>query len=73
MTSRRHSGVQGTGRAATLSRHSADNRAVAPQRLAAAGEAASAPRWRWDYFVRNLLGAEPPQEYEIGKRNPPAP
>jgi len=48
-------------------------RAVAPQRLAAAGEAASAPRWRWDYFVRNLLGAERPQEYEIGKRNPPAP
>jgi dipeptidyl aminopeptidase/acylaminoacyl peptidase len=30
-------------------------------------------RRRWDYFVRNLLGAEPPQEYEIGKKNPPAP
>jgi dipeptidyl-peptidase-4 len=26
-------------------------------------------RRRWDYFVRNLLGAEPPQEYEL---KPPA-
>ncbi|MEJ7812988.1 MAG: DPP IV N-terminal domain-containing protein [Gemmatimonadaceae bacterium] len=24
-------------------------------------------RRRWDYFVRHLLGAEPPAEYEIGK------
>jgi dipeptidyl aminopeptidase/acylaminoacyl peptidase len=23
-------------------------------------------RRRWDYFVKNLLGAEPPKEYEIG-------
>ena len=23
-------------------------------------------RRRWDYFVKNLLGAEPPQEYQIG-------
>jgi len=30
-------------------------------------------RRRWDYFVRNLLGADPPQEYEIGKKNPAAP
>ncbi|HXG95867.1 MAG TPA: DPP IV N-terminal domain-containing protein [Gemmatimonadales bacterium] len=30
-------------------------------------------RRRWDYFVRNLLGAEPPHEYEIGKQNPPLP
>src|SRR6266536_1380756 len=30
-------------------------------------------RRRWDYFVRNLLGAEPPHEYEIGKQNPPVP
>jgi dipeptidyl aminopeptidase/acylaminoacyl peptidase len=30
-------------------------------------------RRRWDYFVRNLLGAEPPREYEIGKQNPPVP
>ena len=30
-------------------------------------------RRRWDYFVRNLLGAEPPQDYEIGKRNSAAP
>jgi dipeptidyl aminopeptidase/acylaminoacyl peptidase len=28
-------------------------------------------RRRWDYFVKNLLGAEPPKEYQIGK--PPAP
>jgi dipeptidyl-peptidase 4 len=27
-------------------------------------------RRRWDYFVRNLLGAEPPQGYEL---HPPAP
>jgi dipeptidyl-peptidase-4 len=26
-------------------------------------------RRRWDYFVRNLLGAEPPHEYQIGKPN----
>ena len=26
-------------------------------------------RRRWDYFVRNLLGAEPPREYEIGKKD----
>lgn len=25
-------------------------------------------RRRWDYFVRHLLGAEPPHEYEIGGR-----
>ncbi|MEX2110485.1 MAG: DPP IV N-terminal domain-containing protein [Gemmatimonadaceae bacterium] len=25
-------------------------------------------RRRWDYFVRHLLGAEPPKEYQIGKR-----
>jgi len=24
-------------------------------------------RRRWDYFVENLLGAEPPKEYEIGR------
>jgi dipeptidyl aminopeptidase/acylaminoacyl peptidase len=24
-------------------------------------------RRRWDYFVRNLMGAEPPKEYEIGR------
>lgn len=24
-------------------------------------------RRRWDYFVRNLLGAEPPKEYQIGR------
>ena len=25
-------------------------------------------RRRWDYFVEHLMGAEPPQEYEIGQR-----
>jgi dipeptidyl aminopeptidase/acylaminoacyl peptidase len=25
-------------------------------------------RRRWDYFVRNLLGAEPPKEYQIGRQ-----
>ncbi|MGH7129896.1 MAG: alpha/beta hydrolase family protein, partial [Planctomycetaceae bacterium] len=24
-------------------------------------------RRRWDYFVRNLMGAEPPEEYEFGR------
>ena len=24
-------------------------------------------RRRWDYFVRNLMGAEPPREYQIGR------
>ncbi|HJQ21529.1 MAG TPA: DPP IV N-terminal domain-containing protein [Gemmatimonadaceae bacterium] len=28
-------------------------------------------RRRWDYFVRNLLGAEPPREYEIGRKPTP--
>ncbi len=27
-------------------------------------------RRRWDYFVRHLLGAEPPKEYEIGAERP---
>ncbi len=27
-------------------------------------------RRRWDYFVRNLLGAEPPKEYQIGRQRP---
>jgi dipeptidyl-peptidase-4 len=27
-------------------------------------------RRRWDYFVKHLLGAEPPQEYEIGRPRP---
>ena len=25
-------------------------------------------RRRWDYFVKHLLGSEPPQEYQIGRR-----
>ncbi len=28
-------------------------------------------RRRWDYFVRNLLGATPPENYEIGRRTAP--
>jgi dipeptidyl aminopeptidase/acylaminoacyl peptidase len=28
-------------------------------------------RRRWDYFVKNLLGAEPPKEYEIKPPQPP--
>jgi hypothetical protein len=27
-------------------------------------------RKRWDYFVKNLLGAEPPKEYQIGTPRP---
>ena len=27
-------------------------------------------RRRWDYFVKNLLGAEPPKEYQIGAPRP---
>ena len=30
-------------------------------------------RRRWDYFVRNLLGAEPPKEYQIKPAPPRAP
>jgi dipeptidyl aminopeptidase/acylaminoacyl peptidase len=28
-------------------------------------------RRRWDYFVKNLLGAEPPKEYELGPKSEP--
>jgi dipeptidyl aminopeptidase/acylaminoacyl peptidase len=28
-------------------------------------------RRRWDYFVKNLLGAEPPKEYQIGRQVTP--
>jgi len=30
-------------------------------------------RRRWDYFVRNLLGAEPPPDYKMGAPPPPIP
>src|SRR5579871_61097 len=30
-------------------------------------------RRRWDYFVKNLLGAEPPKEYELGPKQAGAP
>jgi hypothetical protein len=26
-------------------------------------------RRRWDYFVRYLLGAEPPKEYNLGPKS----
>jgi dipeptidyl aminopeptidase/acylaminoacyl peptidase len=28
-------------------------------------------RRRWDYFVKNLMGAEPPHEYELGPKGAP--
>jgi dipeptidyl aminopeptidase/acylaminoacyl peptidase len=28
-------------------------------------------RRRWDYFVKNLLGLEPPKEYDLGPATPP--
>jgi hypothetical protein len=30
-------------------------------------------RRRWDYFVRHLLGAEPPPDYEMRNLAAPAP
>jgi hypothetical protein len=30
-------------------------------------------RRRWDYFVRHLLGAEPPKEYVVGGSRPQTP
>jgi len=37
-----------------------------PNRGHGFGNEAYMVRRRWDYFVRNLLGAEPPKEYQIG-------
>jgi hypothetical protein len=34
-------------------------------------DAAYVMRRRWDYFVRHLLGAEPPTEYEMRPLTPP--
>jgi dipeptidyl aminopeptidase/acylaminoacyl peptidase len=28
-------------------------------------------RRRWDYFVKNLLGKEPPKEYQLETKNDP--
>jgi hypothetical protein len=28
-------------------------------------------RRRWDYFVRHLLGAEPPKQYQMQPPTPP--
>ena len=41
-----------------------------PNRRHGFGNEAYMMRRRWDYFVQHLLGAEPPQEYEIGARKP---
>jgi hypothetical protein len=30
-------------------------------------------RRRWDYFVRHLLGAEPPRDYQMGAPAPLVP
>jgi len=37
-----------------------------PNRAHGFGNEAYMVRRRWDYFVKNLLGAEPPKEYQIG-------
>ncbi len=42
-----------------------------PNRTHGFGNEAYMVRRRWDYFVRNLLGAEPPSGYEL--RQPPPP
>jgi len=39
-----------------------------PNRAHGFGNEAYMVRRRWDYFVKNLLGAEPPREYRIGGR-----
>jgi dipeptidyl aminopeptidase/acylaminoacyl peptidase len=38
-----------------------------------AAEANYMARRRWDYFVKNLLGAEPPTEYLLGPKPPGRP
>ena len=38
-----------------------------PNRAHGFGNEAYMVRRRWDYFVKYLLGAEPPREYEIGR------
>jgi dipeptidyl aminopeptidase/acylaminoacyl peptidase len=39
-----------------------------PNRAHGFGNEAYMVRRRWDYFVKNLLGAEPPKEYQIGQK-----
>ncbi|PYO08747.1 MAG: S9 family peptidase, partial [Gemmatimonadetes bacterium] len=41
-----------------------------PNRTHGFGNEAYMVRRRWDYFVKYLLGAEPPREYEIGRLRP---
>ncbi len=40
-----------------------------PNRTHGFGNEAYMVRRRWDYFVKNLLGGEPPKEYQIGGRS----
>jgi dipeptidyl aminopeptidase/acylaminoacyl peptidase len=40
-----------------------------PNRAHGFGNESYMVRRRWDYFVKNLLGAEPPHEYQIGREN----
>ncbi|MGE3615593.1 MAG: DPP IV N-terminal domain-containing protein [Gemmatimonadales bacterium] len=46
---------------------------VLPNRRHGFGNEPYMMRRRWDYFVRNLLGAEPPKDYEIGAPRPLVP
>jgi len=43
------------------------NLILLPNRAHGFGNEAYMVRRRWDYFVKYLLGAEPPREYEIGR------
>ena len=47
---------------------------ILPNRTHGFGNEPYMVRRRWDYFVKNLLGAEPPAEYEMkGAQTPPPP
>jgi dipeptidyl aminopeptidase/acylaminoacyl peptidase len=55
-----------------LIRHNKDfDLIMMPNRGHGFGAEAYMMRRRWDYFVKHLLGAEPPKEYEIGRLNVP--
>jgi len=43
------------------------------QRHAYGVDAPYVMRRRWDYFVKNLLGTEPPKEYKMKSAPPPPP
>ena len=44
-----------------------------PGRTHGFGNEAYMVRRRWDYFVKHLLGAEPPADYKMGAAPPPIP